>query len=167
VVWKGAPPRPNEVQVLRDRQHRYSSIASAKAAASERGRVGARAPPRAHPASIPQRPCEHERPAMTGRSITVMLEEVMAILRIIRSHQGREAYDAVAAIVDIGHQHPLGLIMHGATEVDGKMQIAEVWDSKEYARHFDEEHLLPAAEAAGVLMAAEVTIFELEHLVTP
>ncbi|MEA2313407.1 MAG: hypothetical protein QOI03_99 [Solirubrobacteraceae bacterium] len=57
--------------------------------------------------------------------------------------------------------------MHGATEVDGKMQIAEVWDSKEYARRFDEEHLWPAVEAAGVHRAADITIFELDHLVTP
>jgi hypothetical protein len=91
----------------------------------------------------------------------------VAILRLIQSEQGREAYDAVAAIVDIDHKHPLGLIMHGATEVDGRMQIAEVWDSKEYARRFDEEHLWPAVEAAGVSRTATITIFELQHLVTP
>jgi hypothetical protein len=91
----------------------------------------------------------------------------MAILRLIRSEQGREAYDAVAAIVDIEHTHPLGLIMHGATEVNGRMQIAEVWDSKEYARRFDEQHLWPAVEAAGVHRKAEITIFELDHLITP
>jgi hypothetical protein len=91
----------------------------------------------------------------------------MAILRLIRSEQGRAAYDAVAAIVDIEHKHPLGLIMHGATEIDGKMQIAEVWDSKEYARRFDEEHLWPAVEAAGVHRSAEITLFELDHLITP
>jgi sulfur relay (sulfurtransferase) DsrF/TusC family protein len=91
----------------------------------------------------------------------------MAILRLIKSEQGREAYDAVAAIVDIEHKHPLGLIMHGATEVNGKMQIAEVWESKEYARRFDEEHLWPAVEAAGVSRNANITIFELQNLVTP
>ena len=91
----------------------------------------------------------------------------MAILRLIRSAQGREAYDSVNAIVDIEHRHPLGLIMHGAAEVNGKMQIAEVWESKRYARRFDEEYLVPAAEAAGVQPAAEITIIELQHLVTP
>jgi hypothetical protein len=91
----------------------------------------------------------------------------VAILRIIRSDEGREAYDAVAAIVDIEHTHPLGLIMHGAAEVDGKMQVAEVWDSKEYARRFDEEHLLPAVKAAGLQRGSETTIIELDHLVTP
>ena len=91
----------------------------------------------------------------------------MAILRLIKSEQGREAYDAVAAIVDIEHTHPVGLIMHGATEVDGRMQIAEVWDSREYARRFDEEHLWPAVEAAGVNRTAEITILELLNLVTP
>jgi hypothetical protein len=91
----------------------------------------------------------------------------VAILRLIRSEQGREAYEAVAAIVDIAHTHPLGLIMHGAADVDGKMQIAEVWESKEYARRFDEEHLWPAVAAAGVRRTAQITIIELDHLVTP
>ena len=89
------------------------------------------------------------------------------MLRLIRSDQGRQAYNAVEAIVDIAHRHPLGLIMHGAAEVNGKMQIAEVWESKGYARRFDEEHLIPAAEAAGVQAPAEVTLIELQHLVTP
>jgi hypothetical protein len=107
-----------------------------------------------------------------GRSLIegrggVRLRAVLAILRLITSEQGREAYDAVAAIVDIEHKHPLGLIMHGATEVNGKMQIAEVWDSREHARRFDEEHLWPAVEAAGVRRTAEITIFELLRLVTP
>lgn len=91
----------------------------------------------------------------------------VAILRLIRSNEGREAYDAVAAIVDIEHKHPLGLIMHGATEVNGKMQVAEIWDSKEYARRFDQEHLWPAFEAVGLQRDSEITIFELDHLVTP
>jgi hypothetical protein len=91
----------------------------------------------------------------------------VAILRLIKSEQGREAYDAVAAIVDIEHTHPLGLIMRGATEIDGRMQIAEIWDSKEYARRFDEEHLWPAVEAAGVNRTADITILELLNLVAP
>jgi len=42
-----------------------------------------------------------------------------------------------------------------------------VWDSEEYAERFDEETLKPALRAVGAPLEAEVTIFQLEHLVTP
>ncbi len=58
--------------------------------------------------------------------------------------------------------------MHGATEVDGKMQIAEVWESEQYAQRYDDEHLAPAIAAAGLPdRAVDVTIIDLQHLVTP
>jgi hypothetical protein len=91
----------------------------------------------------------------------------MTILRIIHRHIDRAMYDAVNANVNLEHEHPLGLIMHGASEVGGTMQIAQVWDSEEYMRRFDEERLKPALEAAGAPLDAEVTIFELHYLVTP
>ena len=69
--------------------------------------------------------------------------------------------------MDIEHQHPLGLIMHGVAEVDGTVRIAQVWESEEYARRLDEERLKPALEAVGAPLDAEVTTFELHHLVTP
>jgi hypothetical protein len=91
----------------------------------------------------------------------------MTILRIVNRHVDREVYDAVNARVDIDRLHPLGLIMHGASEVDGKIQVAQIWDSEEYARLFDEEHLKPALEAVSAPLDAEVCVFELHHLVTP
>jgi hypothetical protein len=91
----------------------------------------------------------------------------MTIVRIVNRDTNREMYDAIRAAVDIDHDHPLGLIMHGATEVDGRMQIAQVWESEEYAISFDEARLKPALQAVGAPMEAEVTIFELHHLVTP
>ena len=80
---------------------------------------------------------------------------------------GWDTYDAVNAKVDIEHQHPLGLIMHGACEVDGTVQVAQIWDSAEYARRFDEELLKPVLQAVDAPLDAEITVFELEHLVTP
>jgi hypothetical protein len=91
----------------------------------------------------------------------------VTILRIISRHVDRETYDAINAKVDVDRNHPLGLIMHGASEVDGTMQIAQIWDSEEYARRFDEERLKPAFEAVGASMDGEITIFALHHLVTP
>jgi hypothetical protein len=70
-------------------------------------------------------------------------------------------------MLDIDRRHPLGLIMHGAGEVEGRMQVAQMWDSEEYARRFDEELLEPVLQAVGAPLDAEITIFELEHLVTP
>jgi hypothetical protein len=89
------------------------------------------------------------------------------ILRISKRQAGRELYEAVAAKLDIDHNHPLGLIMHGAVEVDGVMQVAQVWESEEYQRRFEEEHLKPVFEEIGVPLDAEVSTFELQHLVTP
>ena len=68
----------------------------------------------------------------------------MTILRIINRHVGWDTYDAVNTKIDIEHQHPLGLIMHGACEVEGTVRIAQIWDSAEYARRFDNEILKPA-----------------------
>lgn len=91
----------------------------------------------------------------------------MPTLRIIERHIDRATYDAISAKVNIERQHPLGLIMHGAVEVDEMMKIAQIWDSEEYARRFDEEILKPALLAVGAPVDAEITTFELEHLVTP
>jgi hypothetical protein len=91
----------------------------------------------------------------------------MTIVRIVNRHLDWATYDAINAAVDIEHQHPLGLIMHGAAEVGGTVQVAQVWDSEEYARRFDEERLKPALQAAGAPLDAEISIFEVHHLVTP
>src|SRR5437870_6127562 len=40
----------------------------------------------------------------------------MTIVRIVNRHLDWATYDAINARVDIEHQHPLGLIMHGAAE---------------------------------------------------
>jgi hypothetical protein len=91
----------------------------------------------------------------------------VAILRIVNRGLDRETYETMRAMLDIDRQHPLGLIMHGASEVDGTMQVAQIWDSAEYARRFDEELLKPVLQAVDAPLDAEITVFELEHLVTP
>lgn len=91
----------------------------------------------------------------------------MIILRIVSRGMDRQMYETMRAMLDIDRQHPLGLIMHGASEADGRMQVAQIWHSEEYARRFDEDLLAPVLQAVGAPMDAEVTVFELEHLVTP
>ena len=90
----------------------------------------------------------------------------MPILRIIKGPGGREQYDTLNAAMKLDTEHPLGLIMHGASEGNGEIQVAQVWDSEEYMRRFDAE-LEVIRIAAGAPPAAEDTIFELHHLVTP
>jgi hypothetical protein len=89
------------------------------------------------------------------------------ILRIINRGMSPETYELVRARIDIDRSHPLGLIMHGASEADGVMQVAQVWESDEYARRFDEDVLIPALEALGAETKGEIIVFQLEHLVTP
>jgi len=91
----------------------------------------------------------------------------VTILRIVNRGLDRKTYETMRSMLDIDRQHPLGLIMHGASEVDGRMQVAQVWESDEYARRFDEELLKPVLEALGVSSEAEIAVFDLEHLVTP
>lgn len=89
------------------------------------------------------------------------------ILRIVDRGMDRSTYDALRARLDIDHHHPLGLILHGATEVDGKMRVAQIWESDWYAKRFDEEILGPAMKDVGVAGEADVVVYPLEHLVTP
>jgi alpha/beta superfamily hydrolase len=91
----------------------------------------------------------------------------MPIARIVSRHVDRAMYDAINASVDIEHRHPLGLIMHGAAEFDGTMHVAQVWESAEYARRYDEEILRPALRAVGAPLDADVILLELHQLVTP
>jgi hypothetical protein len=91
----------------------------------------------------------------------------VTILRIVNRGLDRATYERMRKMLDIDRRHPLGLIMHGASEVDGSMQVAQVWESPEYARRFDEELLKPVLEAVDAPLEAEISVFELEHLVTP
>ncbi len=71
------------------------------------------------------------------------------------------------AMPDIDRKHPLGLIMHGVIEEDGRVQVAQIWDSHEYAPRFDEEFLAPIVQEDGAPVDAGITAYELEDLVTP
>jgi len=91
----------------------------------------------------------------------------VTILRIINRGMDRETYETMRELLDIDHRHPLGLIMHGVSQIGGTMQVAQVWESEEYARAFDRDLLAPALETLGVSDDADIAVFELEHLITP
>ncbi len=94
----------------------------------------------------------------------------MAILRVIRPPElTRERYDAITSHLAVSTDHPLGLIMHSAGEVDGVWQIVEVWESEEYAQRFDRDRLGPAiVTIVGSQPPPATTVgYELHQLVTP
>lgn len=91
----------------------------------------------------------------------------MAVLRLARWPVGEEVYDAVVAQMRLHTEHPIGLIMHSATYIDGELQVMQVWDSAEFAVRFEEDVLGPALQASGVTQAGEVRLYELHDLVTP
>lgn len=68
----------------------------------------------------------------------------MPVIRIVDRQGDSALYDAVIAEMDLDHNHPAGLIMHGALElVPQEWQIAQVWDSEESARAFERDVLKP------------------------
>lgn len=79
----------------------------------------------------------------------------------------REVYDAVTVSMRLRTEHPLGLIMHGASEVDGELHVAQVWEGADYAHRYEREILAPALEAHGIEADQRVTTIELLDLVTP
>jgi hypothetical protein len=89
------------------------------------------------------------------------------LLRIIDRGMDRATYNVLRARLDIDHRHPLGLILHGATEIEGTMRVAQIWESEWYAARFDEDILGPALTELGISGAANVAVYPLEHLVTP
>ncbi len=91
----------------------------------------------------------------------------MAILRIAVGDLDQERYQKLVTALEISTDHPLGLIMHGATEVNGAMAVAQVWDSAEYADAYREQKLDRTLAALGISPASDVTTFELTELVTP
>ena len=91
----------------------------------------------------------------------------MTVLRIVTRQMSREMYRAIHTGAEINRDHPVGLILHGASKVEETMQITQVWDSEEYARRFDEERLRPALQAVGAPLQSTVRVYQLDHLVTP
>jgi hypothetical protein len=89
------------------------------------------------------------------------------ILRIVNRGLDPAAYERLRARTDIDRSHPLGLIMHGASEQDGVIHVAQVWDEPHYAERYDRETVGPALAELGLPLEADIQVFVLRHLVTP
>ncbi len=90
----------------------------------------------------------------------------MPVLRIAARRGTRIAYQAAIDRVDLDHNHPLGLISHATGEIDGRIHVAQIWESEVYARDFL-ALLEPVLVAEGVPPPDDEVIMEIQHLVTP
>ena len=59
---------------------------------------------------------------------------------------GRDEYDRLNG--EIGDDPP-GLILHTASEKDGKMRIIDIWESKDAYERFEQATLMPAMGRIG------------------
>jgi hypothetical protein len=95
----------------------------------------------------------------------------MAIIRIQRPEGVTlDRYRAVQERLNLGDDAPAGLIMHTAGEVDGQLQIIDVWESQEEADRFGNERLLPAiksvmGEQTPTVPPRGTVIYELANLI--
>lgn len=71
----------------------------------------------------------------------------MAVV-LITYAPSREAYEAVDR--EVGHSLPAGCIVHTASEVDGRVRVVDVWESKEAIDEFFQTSLGPAFARLGV-----------------
>jgi hypothetical protein len=94
----------------------------------------------------------------------------VAFMRIVRPRSDAATYDAISREVEVATQHPLGLIMHAAGQIDDEWRIVEVWESEAYAASYDAARLRPAIAAVTGEEPAELPPMEtceLHQLVTP
>lgn len=66
---------------------------------------------------------------------------------LITHPPSREMYEKVAASLD-RDQSADGLIVHTASEHDGRVWVVDIWESKEQAERWERDTLRPAIEAA-------------------
>ena len=57
----------------------------------------------------------------------------------------RDLYEKVNA--KVGPEHPAGLIVHTASDINGEVRITDVWESAEAATSFAQNRLGPAVTA--------------------
>jgi quinol monooxygenase YgiN len=71
----------------------------------------------------------------------------MAIV-LITYAPSREAYEQLAE--ETGRSAPPGCIVHTACEVDGKVRVVDVWESKQHIDDFFQSKLGPAFAKFGI-----------------
>jgi hypothetical protein len=69
---------------------------------------------------------------------------------VIAHPPSRELYEKVMGKLGGADDPPAGLIIHTASEVDGRVRVVDVWESREASEAFDRDKLMPAFAAAGI-----------------
>jgi hypothetical protein len=70
------------------------------------------------------------------------LEAAMAVgLRLDFENLTLADYDAVSEALNFPADWPDGALVHGSTEVDGKLRVYDVWESRAHFDRFVEERL--------------------------
>jgi len=76
-------------------------------------------------------------------------------------------YDqAVRTLQEAGDWPPDGLDYHVCFGSEGRLQVSEMWDSREQFAAFG-ERLMPVLSQAGIEMASEPEIFEAHNIEKP
>ena len=94
----------------------------------------------------------------------------MPIVRIVSPRDVTlEIYQQVREKMDADNNPPEGLILHTASEVDGKLKIVDVWESEEYAERFGRERLGPAImevapQVGGPPEPSQIQVYEVKNL---
>jgi len=71
-------------------------------------------------------------------------------LRLDFQNLGLEDYDATCRALNFPADWPDGLLAHGSAEVDGRLRVVDVWESRPHFDRFVEERLGSAiGEAVG------------------
>lgn len=71
-------------------------------------------------------------------------------LRLDFSSIGLDDYDAICRALNFPADWPDGLLAHGSSEVDGRLRVVDVWESRQHFDRFAQERLQSAtSEAVG------------------
>jgi hypothetical protein len=89
-------------------------------------------------------------------------------LRLDFTNLGLDDYDAICKALNFPAEWPDGLLVHGSTEVDGRLRVLDIWESRQQFDQFVGSRLQSAmGQAAGDRAEApQITEMELHTLYT-
>ncbi len=87
-------------------------------------------------------------------------------LRVDFTNFGLDDYDAISKALNFPDQWPDGLLVHGSTEVDGRLRVLDIWESRQQFDRFVQSRLQGAmGQAMGDRAEApQITEMELHTL---
>lgn len=83
-------------------------------------------------------------------------------LRLDFTTLGLDDYDAICKALNFPAEWPDGLISHGSTEIDGRLRVLDIWESRQQFDRFVESRLQGAMGQAMADRAEAPRISEME-----